>query len=233
MNAKTLKSLGYLVALIVLAVLAQRFGGDGSGRRAGAPETATVEAGFDFYVLSLSWSPSYCEIEGADADKAQCDSGRPYAFVVHGLWPQFETGFPRDCPSSRGEPERALVDAMLDIMPAPGLVRHEWRAHGTCSGLSPEEYFAETRAAFAKIAIPAEFRRLERWTSVKPGELERAFAAANPGLGLDAMAPVCGKRFLSEMRICLTKSLDFRACAEIDRNACRLDKAVMPPVRGG
>lgn len=233
MNARTLKSLGYLVALLILAVLAQRYGGNGSGRIAGAPEKEPAAAGFDFYVLSLSWSPSYCEIEGADADKAQCASGRPYAFVVHGLWPQFEKGFPRDCPATFAEPERALVDSMLDIMPAPGLVRHEWRAHGTCSGLSPLDYFAETRAAFAKVAIPAEYRRLDSWKSVIPGEVERAFAAANPGLGLDGVAPVCGKRFLSEMRICLTKSLEFRACAEIDRNACRLDKAVMPPVRGG
>lgn len=234
MNAKSLKSLGYLAALLVLAVLAQRFGGDGAGRRADAPPTATAEAGFDFYVLSLSWSPSYCEIEGSDADRDQCGGGRPYAFVVHGLWPQHERGYPRDCPADPAvAPEPALVRSMLDIMPAPGLVRHEWRAHGTCSGLSPEAFFDKTRQARERIVVPVAYERLNNWTTVEPGDVERAFLAANPGLGADMIAPVCGKRFLAEIRICMTKALGFRACAEIDRDACRLDKAVMPPVRGG
>lgn len=53
--------------------------------------------GFDFYVLSLSWSPSYCEAEGEQANGQQCRAGRPYAFVVHGLWPQYERGYPENC----------------------------------------------------------------------------------------------------------------------------------------
>src|SRR5450631_4308767 len=62
---------------------------------------------FDFYVLSLSWSPSFCE-EASErgnsgrSQQVQC-GGRPYSFVVHGLWPQYERGFPDYCvrPSPR------------------------------------------------------------------------------------------------------------------------------------
>ena len=31
----------------------------------------------------------------------------------------------------------------------------------------------------------------------------------------------------------MTKELAFRPCPEVDRRACTLDRAVMPPVRGG
>ena len=58
---------------------------------------------FDFYVLALSWSPSFCqdsEERGREA-REQCGLGRPYSFVVHGLWPQYERGFPRSASSRR------------------------------------------------------------------------------------------------------------------------------------
>ena len=73
-----------------------------SGNSAGTPPPTAgavgvpIGSGFDFYVLALSWSPSYCEAEGAEANQQQCKAARPYAFIVHGLWPQFERGFPRD-----------------------------------------------------------------------------------------------------------------------------------------
>ena len=53
---------------------------------------------FDFYVLSLSWSPSFCEAAGERGTPPQQQCGaRPYSFVVHGLWPQYERGFPEFC----------------------------------------------------------------------------------------------------------------------------------------
>src|SRR5450755_3082190 len=85
---------------------------------------------FDFYVLSLSWSPSFCketEERGRESNE-QC-RGRPYAFVVHGLWPQYERGFPRDCQVPAPRLYRELMTSMLDLMPAPQLVYHEWDQH--------------------------------------------------------------------------------------------------------
>jgi ribonuclease T2 len=187
---------------------------------------------FDFYVLSLSWSPSFCAT-GGRRDNEQCDRGRPYAFVVHGLWPQFERGFPENCTEPAPWIDDKLIRSMLDLMPARKLVIHEWQAHGTCSGLEAERYFATVRDARAKVNIPERFVRLDNYVMVAPAEVEDAFIAANPGLAHDMIAVTCSRRYLSEVRICLGKDLAFRACPETDRRACRNPRVAMPPVRGG
>lgn len=187
---------------------------------------------FDFWVLSLSWSPSWCDAKGGGRGEIQCT--RPFAFVVHGLWPQYERGFPGACPSREPGPSRATVDAMLDVMPSPGLIRHEWQSHGTCSGLSSESYFKVIRRLFDKIRIPEDYRHADRDRTVSPAEVERAFIGANPGLDSDEVSVLCDSRRLQEVRVCLKKDLSaFRACPEVDRRACRIDRLYMPAARGG
>ncbi|EHK57021.1 ribonuclease T2 family protein, partial [Allomesorhizobium alhagi] len=173
-------------------------------------------AGFDFYVLSLSWSPSYCEAEGEDANRQQCASARPYAFVVHGLWPQFERGYPENCRTDEEGVDNATLRTLYDIMPSAGLIRHQWRKHGSCAGLSQDDYFDVLRAAREAVAIPAEFRRLDAHRTLDPDDAERAFLAANPALTGEGVAVTCDRRFLREVRICLTKDLAFRECPEVD-----------------
>jgi ribonuclease T2 len=190
-------------------------------------------SGFDFYVLSLSWSPSYCEAEGENANRQQCAGGRPYAFVVHGLWPQFERGFPSDCATTERDVGDATLRSLYDLMPASGLIRHEWREHGTCSGLSQSDYFRVLRLAREKVVVPQEFRRLDDYRVLPPGEAERSFLKANPEMDTAGIAVTCDRRYLREVRVCLTKELRFRDCPEIERRACRIDKVVMPPMRGG
>jgi len=199
-----------------------------------APSPASRERGkgFDFYVLSLSWSPSYCEAEGEDANRQQCASGRPYAFVVHGLWPQFERGFPESCAADQADVPREVISRTLPIMPSTGLIKHQWRKHGSCAGLSQEDYFEVVRAARTRVAIPAEFERLKTYRTVAPDAVEKAFVTANSGMKPDGIAVSCDRRFLREVRICMTKRLEFRSCPEVDRRDCQLSKAVMPPVRG-
>ncbi|WP_201404400.1 ribonuclease T [Kaistia sp. 32K] len=193
--------------------------------------SADTPGEFDFYVLSLSWSPTYCQDRGT-SDRIQCGGPRPFAFVVHGLWPQYERGSPRNCDvGPRSGLPRRLVDGMLDIMPSPGLVRHEWRTHGSCSGLEPADYFALTRQANQAVRIPERFVDVETYLTVSPDEVEAAFIAANPGLRRDGIAVSCDSRRLKEVRICLTRDLRFRSCAEVDRKACRNDRLTMPPVR--
>lgn len=190
---------------------------------------------FDFYVLSLSWSPSFCESNSARNNSRgsdeQCNRGRPYAFVVHGLWPQYERGFPQNC----GKPQwvdRELIRSMTDIMPAYGLVLHEWKTHGTCSGLSPDAYFRLVRRASEHVKIPPRFVRVNDYLMVSPDEVERAFIESNPGLADDMVSVTCDRRHLREVRVCMNKDLSFRACPEGERRACRSQKVVMPPVRG-
>jgi ribonuclease T2 len=190
---------------------------------------------FDFYVLSLSWSPSFCEAAEERSRQGRQDrqcSGRPFAFVVHGLWPQYERGFPSYCQVPAPRLSRAIVDEMLDLMPSPRLVFHEWDRHGTCSGLSPRAYFDLVRAARAAIKIPQDYIRVDQPISVTPGEVADAFMKANPRLGRDAVNVSCDSRRLTEIRICMGKDLTFRSCAELTRHACRRDKVVMPAVRG-
>ncbi len=197
------------------------------------PAAARDRAGdFDFYVLSLSWSPTYCETDGRD-NRLQCGAGRPYAFVVHGLWPQYERGWPRACPTKeRTWLSRKEVAPLTDIMPSPDLIFHEWREHGTCSGLTPNAYFALVRKARERVTIPPAFAHIDRPVTVEPSAVEAAFRKANPGLDASEIAVTCSRNRLSEVRLCLTKDLEFRSCPQVDRNGCRRKRIVMPPVRG-
>ena len=188
---------------------------------------------FDFYLLALSWSPSYCEQAG-ERKSAQIQCGaRPYSFVVHGLWPQYEKGFPEFCQNPAPRLDRNIVSSMLDLMPAPRLIFHEWDKHGVCSGLPARGYFETVRKARAMVKIPPEYLEPKTVQTVTPDEVEEAFVNANPGLSRAGVAVTCGGTRLSEVRICLTRELQFRECADVDRRACRREKLVMPPVRGG
>lgn len=190
---------------------------------------------FDFYVLALSWSPSFCqdsEERGRNGGE-QCSTARPYSFVVHGLWPQYERGFPQNCEQPAPRLNRELMTSMLDLMPAPRLVFHEWDTHGTCSGLDQQAYFDLVRKARETVKIPEAYVSPKAALSVSPTEVEEAFVKANPGLSRAAISVTCGSPRLGEVRICMNKDLRFRDCAELDRRACRRDKLVMPPVRGG
>ncbi|MFC3726338.1 ribonuclease T2 family protein [Neoaquamicrobium sediminum] len=189
--------------------------------------------GFDFFVLSLSWSPSYCAAEGSDANRQQCGTGRDHAFVVHGLWPQFESGWPEFCDST--EPERvpdATVRQMLDVMPSAGLVGHQWRKHGSCAGMSQQDYFSVVRAARDRINIPTRFARSAKRVEIEPDDVEADFIAANPTMPEDGIAVTCDGRFVREVRICMTKELEFRSCAEVNARACRMPRALMPAPGG-
>ena len=188
---------------------------------------------FDFYVLSLSWSPSFCEQAGDRPSAKQQCGARPYSFVVHGLWPQYERGFPEFCQNPPPFVENRIVNGMLDLMPARQLVIHEWKKHGVCAGDSAGAYFETIRRARAAVKIPPEFLEPTAAMTVAPDDVEAAFIKANPGLSATGIAVTCSSTRLSEVRICLSRDLKFRECPEIDRRACRRDKVVMPPVRGG
>lgn len=192
------------------------------------PQAARADD-FDFYVLSLSWSPSWCSTNDRDGSTAQCDGRRSYTFIAHGLWPQNERGWPEHC-SSR-EPDRvpqSLASQYYDIIPSAGLAGHEWRKHGTCSGLSQRVYFETMRAAYKKVRLPPSIfdGRMDR--KLATDEIEALFARANPGMTRDGIAVSCEGGQLSEIRICMTKSLGFRACEEVDRNACRARMVSVP-----
>src|SRR5262245_38779684 len=196
---------------------------------------------FDYYVLALSWSPTYCAELRQGRYEPQCQAGgeRRYAFVLHGLWPQYQRGWPEYCRSpDRGYVPRALANRMLDIMPSDKLIFNEYRKHGTCSGLGVEGYFALARQLYDKITIPPRFVGLtDDRLMLSPGELVRDFLAANPGLTPQMLVIECGGpgQRLREVRICFDKAGAFRACGsnEHARRLCSADRMYVPTVRPG
>ncbi len=187
---------------------------------------------FDFFVLALSWSPTYCESQGALANRLQCSADVDRAFVVHGLWPQFERGYPESCATD--EPlrvPRSLIDTVLDIMPSPGLVGGQWRKHGTCTGLTQPEYLKAVRRAYDTVTIPEAFRSARHRQTVSARSAEQAFIAENPGMSTNGIAIACRDGLLSEVRICLTRGMEFRRCENVDARGCRQSRLVMPADR--
>jgi ribonuclease T2 len=234
MQARIIRLVAAVAALALASAgaLSQR----GSGRDGGDPPGV-----FDYYVLALSWSPTYCADRRGDRYDPQCDArgGRPYAFVLHGLWPQHERGWPQDCQSQdRGWVPGPVADRMLDIMPSKKLIFHEYRKHGTCSGLGVDGYFGLARQLYEKVKIPPRFVQLtDERMFIGPGELVGDFLTANPELKPDMMVVQCGGagNRLREVRICFSKAGAFRACGnnENQRRLCSADRMYVPPVRAG
>ncbi len=202
------------------------------------PDRPRGQAGqFDFYLLSLSWSPSFCAAEaesGRGRTRPQSECGtHAYGFIVHGLWPQYENGFPQYCELPAPRLARSIVSAMLDLMPAPRLVYNEWDRHGTCSGLSPRDYFDTVRKASAAIKIPPQYLDLRTPLIISPAAVEDAFIGANSGLARGDMAVDCEAGRLTEVRLCLSKDLKFRICPQIAGQSCRRTRVLMPPLGAG
>jgi ribonuclease T2 len=209
-----------VIARAVVLLLALGFVGAAQAQRY---ERGGAPGEFDFYVLALSWSPGFCELDGGrERNREQCGEGANLRFVVHGLWPQNERGYPSDCGPAGRNASRIAMEQAQGLFPSEGLARHQWRKHGTCSGSSPSDYFADTRRAREKIVVPPQLAtgdRDQNWTAI---DLERAFIAANPGLRTDMMSVACRRGVLQEVRICFTKDLrNFRTCQEVDRSGCR------------
>lgn len=217
---------GWVIA-VLLALMASS-PADAQGERRGA------SAGdFDFYVLALSWSPGFCQVGGGD-DKGldQCSAGAGQGFVVHGLWPQYDRGFPSECSPANRTPSRIALEGARGVFPDEGLARYEWRKHGTCSGKSPSDFFADVRAARDRIVIPDGLKAPTAAQTYAPLDLERAFSAANPGLRPDMIAVDCKGAVLEEVRICFSKDLrSFQSCPEVNRRGCRTREITLPPVR--
>ena len=200
-----------------------------------APLTARAEgepAGqFDYYVLTLSWTPSWCEITGDARRDAQCDDGRGFGFTLHGLWPQFEQGWPSFCRTVERDPSRAMSAGMADIMGGAGLAWYQWQKHGRCTGLSADEYFALSRRAYDAVNRPEILRNLPRAMDIPPRVIEAAFIEANPLLSPDAVTVTCKDGLIQEVRICLTSDLVPRQCGRDVRRDCGLATVEMSPIR--
>ncbi|MGP3697817.1 ribonuclease T2 family protein [Rhodobacter sp. NSM] len=193
---------------------------------AAGPALADQDRAGDFthYILALSWEPTWCAVEGEARGAEECSWGR--GFVLHGLWPQGEEGWPAFCRTVERDPSRRETEAMSDLIP-PGLAWYQWKKHGRCSGLPPVDYYALMRAAVGRVKVPEPLLRLREDIALPPRVLEEAFTDANPGLAPEGITVTCEAGYIQEVRICLTQDLRFRACAPDARRDCGLPKAMM------
>jgi ribonuclease T2 len=193
---------------------------------------------FDYYTMVMSWSPTHCVTAQEGRDEQQCArmDGLRYGFVLHGLWPQYEKGFPEACPIGR-KPfvPQPVINSMLDIMPSGGLVIHEYKLHGTCSGLDPAGYYNLSRQLFGRVRVPERYQNPFETQFVAPREVVGDFMRANPWLRPEMIAVTCGGpgNRLRDVRICMTRDGAPRACGQNEdrRKLCRADQLHVPPVR--
>jgi ribonuclease T2 len=187
-------------------------------------------AAFDYYVLSLSWAPEFCaQGDEASRNPQECAPGKMTGFVVHGLWPQANNGRGPESCGRISRVSKSVIDYVIRYMPSPGLIQHEWAAHGTCTGLSQTEYFGaivETRAA---VQIPVQFAAIDEETRESPGQIETQFASANTSFPRDAFRTACTRGELEEVRICFDKNRKPRACTA-SAGECRLAAIAIPPL---
>jgi len=186
---------------------------------------------FDYYVLSLSWTPSWCDLEGDARNSGQCDAGKGFGFTLHGLWPQNEKGWPSYCRTTARDPARSLTNSMADITGSSGLAWYEWKKHGRCAGVSAQDYFDTARRAYDKINRPDVLRRLDKIIKLPASVIKAAFLESNPDMSADQITVTCKSGLIQEVRICLSKDLDLRSCSPEVARDCTLQNATVEPIR--
>lgn len=178
----------------------------------GVSASRNTSGDFDFYVLALSWSPDFCAGQGGK-DSEQCGPGRNPGFVLHGLWPQYRKGFPQNC-SSVPFPS-SLKREFPDLFPNDRLYAHEWRRHGTCSGLAPRDYLSLTQKLKQTAPIPPRYRHLREPVRTTTAALKKEFRVVGAGLPESGMAVFCSGsgRFLKEVFLCYNRQGKPAACS--------------------
>jgi ribonuclease T2 len=185
---------------------------------------------FDYYVMSLSWSPNWCATEGRGRNSEQCDAARDYGWVLHGLWPQYHRGWPEYCHTAESAPTRRMTAEMSDIMGTSGLAWYQWKKHGVCSGLSAPAYYALAREAYGRVNRPAVFRKLKTTVKLPASVVEEAFLQANPDLTRDMVTVTCQQGYIQEVRVCLSRDLQPVPCGRDVVTDCKLNDALLEPI---
>jgi len=218
-----MRKFGVTAALIALMICSIGM----SEARQSRQQSESVAGVFDYYLLTLSWSPTFCLMH---PDNEQC-SGKGYGFVLHGLWPQYaKGGWPESCPpmTPLTQQERAKG---LTLFPTPKLLDHEWAKHGTCSGLGATGYFDAADKAVGAVKIPEVLQPSTTPHYFEANEIAQLFRQSNPGIPEKGVAILCSGPELSEVRVCMGKDLSFGDCGKGVKTQCRSGKIRVPPIR--
>jgi ribonuclease T2 len=201
-------------------------------------KTTNTAKDFDFYVLALSLAPAFCELE---PNKKQCKhlqatSNQRTPLTLHGLWPERNQAgkAPEYCAADRLELKQIDSERLRRFMPGvqDGLASHEWKRHGSCSGLGVEQYFANAIDLTERInAAAGNLLNLTMGRSIETASFRAALEQSQPGLSasltlhcrnLANRSELAGKPVLVEIRACVGKASDGKPgelieCAALDR----------------
>jgi len=215
-----------LIACLFFALTLPAFSGKHHSGSASS-NADNAPGAFDYYLLVLSWAPEFCATHPSSMKSSECDPNRHYGFIVHGLWPQNNDGsWPQNCGSARPV-SNEIVREMLPIMPARGLIQHEWAKHGTCSGVSSQEYFGDIQKLYKIVKVPQEYQHPKAQFSAAPGDIERKFAQAN-GAPQSAFRVSCSSGEFIAIEACFDKNLKYRDCGSSVKE-CRAPQVTVLP----
>ncbi len=153
-----------------------------------------AKAPVDYYMLALSWSPGFCDIQREKygdqlpySFQYQCGNNRTFGWVVHGLWPQNANAravsdHPRFCKGDLPALPKGLLAQYLAISPGEKLLQGEWEKHGSCAFDSAQQYFAKEQELFNALKLPNQ--KLSRdelfgWMKQHNPQLKNAYLRAS------------------------------------------------------
>ncbi len=187
---------------------------------------------FDYYLLTLTWSPTYCATHHKPADREECSQHR--GFIVHGLWPQNDNGgWPAFCREVPPIPrERVAKD--LPIMPNAAMIQHEWEKHGSCTTMTSGAYLDALEQAFAQFHIPERLDKPAHAVTMRLKDTKRIVTEANPGLTSDMFSLRCSRQGqVEELRLCLDTAFHPRPCGKGQGDSCPVTVRFGSPTDSG
>jgi ribonuclease T2 len=225
------RSLARVLIAVTLTCLLCMDAAQASSHHKKKPANGDIGQGFAYYLLTLSYAPDFCAQPTGNKDARECGTGRHIGFIVHGLWPQGESGRgPENC-KSVSPVSQDIIRTMLNYIPTESLIQHEWTSHGSCSGLTAADYFAAIRKARDSITIPTDLKQPSTPLQLSPSQIEAELAAANPAFPNTAFRVSCYRDGeLQEARICFNKDLSPRACSA-SAGECPASSITLRPVR--
>jgi len=219
-----------LVTLVLLIVVGASLSESGFAKHKNSQSSSSGSSSsdFDYYLLTLSWAPEFCATNPSGKSSAECAPNKHMGLVVHGLWPQYNNGkWPQGC-STSPPVSSATVNHMMPIMPGSSLIQHEWAKHGTCSGLSTQDYFAAIEKLYTGLQVPGDFKKPTNKAETSPSDVEGEFASAN-GAPKEAFRISCPQNEFSAVEICLTRDMQYQACPSTVKE-CRTSQIEVLPV---
>lgn len=175
---------------------------------------------FNYFILALAWEPDYCATS-SNPDPQSCTPGMKLGFILHGLWPMYDEGWPSYCSTETMSNE--MIADFPGLFPTDFLYGHEWEKHGTCTGLDPQGYFLLSQEFKDSIAIPDAFLSPEEPFRMDEDSLIEAFVQVNPSFDENSFSVFCSGsgQYLSELYVCISRDGRPTECGSdvIDTNA--------------